>query len=158
LTSVGNTVLGTGDPRDAGVQYGINIAVLDNANDGSWGKIAFWNGKSLGSVSMSATQPKSAGAKSIAYQLTIKNLGPASQPFAISDPIPDKTKYQGGVSYVAATNSVEWKGTLAPYETKSITFSVVLKPGTPAGTKITNKATLVDDGNGGSAAQTITVK
>ena len=41
---------GSGDPRDEAVQYGVNIAVLAKANNGSWGKIAVWNASSMGSV------------------------------------------------------------------------------------------------------------
>jgi immune inhibitor A len=43
LNPYGDTVLGTGNPGDAGVHYGLNIAVLDKATDGSWGKISVWN-------------------------------------------------------------------------------------------------------------------
>ena len=41
------TTLGSGDPRDSGVQYGVNIAVLQKARNGSWGKLAVWNAKTL---------------------------------------------------------------------------------------------------------------
>jgi immune inhibitor A len=43
LNPYGDTVLGTGNPGDAGVHYGLNIAVLDKATDGSWGKLSVWN-------------------------------------------------------------------------------------------------------------------
>jgi immune inhibitor A len=48
--SFGDAVLGSGDPRDDGVQYGVNIAVLNQAVDGSWGNIAVWNGEAAASV------------------------------------------------------------------------------------------------------------
>jgi immune inhibitor A len=43
INPYGDTVLGTGNPGDAGVHYGLKIAVLDKATDGSWGKISVWN-------------------------------------------------------------------------------------------------------------------
>jgi len=42
-TDLGDTILGTGNPGDNGVQYGLNMVVVDKAKDGSWGKIAVWN-------------------------------------------------------------------------------------------------------------------
>ena len=40
---LGDTILGSGNPGDDGVQYGLHMAVLDKAKDGSWGKIKVWN-------------------------------------------------------------------------------------------------------------------
>ena len=154
----GGSLLGTGNPRDDKVQYGINLAVLDKAKDGSWGTIAFWNAKSLGSVKMTATQDRNFAGKTITYTLLVKNLGPAPQPFAVSDVIPKNTTYRSGGSYSAGTNSIEWKGTVAPFKSRTIVFTVKVKPGTPGGTKISNTVTLVDDAGGGSATQTVTVK
>jgi len=37
------TVLGTGNPGDAAVQYGLHLAVLANAKNGEWGIIQVWN-------------------------------------------------------------------------------------------------------------------
>ena len=37
------TVLGTGNPGDAGVQYGLHLAVLAQAQNGEWGVIQVWN-------------------------------------------------------------------------------------------------------------------
>jgi immune inhibitor A len=39
----GDTILGTGNPGDEGVQYGVNLSVINKANDGSWGMIKVWN-------------------------------------------------------------------------------------------------------------------
>lgn len=42
---LGDTVLGTGNPGDSGVQYGLNLRVIDQATNGSWGIIQVWNSK-----------------------------------------------------------------------------------------------------------------
>ena len=44
---MGDTVLGSGNPGDAGVQYGLHLAVVDKARDGSWGMIKVWNSSML---------------------------------------------------------------------------------------------------------------
>ena len=40
---LGDTILGTGNPGDAGVQYGLHLAVLSQAKNGEWGVIQVWN-------------------------------------------------------------------------------------------------------------------
>lgn len=40
---IGITVLGTGNPGDSGVQYGLHLAVLAQSKDGTWGMIQVWN-------------------------------------------------------------------------------------------------------------------
>jgi immune inhibitor A len=42
-TDLGVTVLGTGNPGDSGVQYGLHLAVLAQSKDGTWGMIQVWN-------------------------------------------------------------------------------------------------------------------
>jgi immune inhibitor A len=157
-TDLGMTILGTGNPRDAGVQYGVNIAVLDKAKDGSWGKIAVWNATSLAKLEMKVDQDKAKPGDILKYELKVRNLGPAPQPFKVSDPIPANTTYVKGEYYNAATNSIEWTGTVGPRETKVIEFWVKVNKHTAPGTVITNNATLSDDANGSSASATTIVK
>ena len=40
---LGDTILGSGNPGDAGVQYGLHIAVRDMPENGTWGIIQVWN-------------------------------------------------------------------------------------------------------------------
>ncbi len=40
---LGITVLGSGNPGDDGVEFGLHLAVTDQEEDGSWGKIVVWN-------------------------------------------------------------------------------------------------------------------
>ena len=157
-TDLGFTVLGSGNPRDDGVQYGINIAVLDKAKDGSWGKIAVWNATSLASLKMDVSLAKAAPGQQLVYVLTVKNLGPAPQPFMVKDPIPANTTYANGKHYNSATNAIEWSGTINPNQTMVSTFAVKVNAGTASGTVITNQATLYDDANGSSASAQTTVK
>jgi uncharacterized repeat protein (TIGR01451 family) len=153
----GDTVLGSGDPRDDNVQYGLNIAVLSKSKDGSSGKIAVWNATTLVGLKMRVYDDRVYAGETLAYQLRVQNLGPATQPFSVSDPIPANTTFEGGRFYNAATNSIEWKGTIRPHETKVLVFWVTVNEDTPIGTVITNNATLSDDALGASASATSTV-
>jgi immune inhibitor A len=36
-------ILGSGNPGDDAVQYGVHLEVVDQAEDGSWGQVRFWN-------------------------------------------------------------------------------------------------------------------
>jgi len=155
---MGDTILGSGNPRDNEVQYGLNIAVLAKAKDGSWGKIAVWNATTLVKVDNMASLAQAFPGQVLMYQLKVRNLGPAPQPFAVSDAIPANTTFKSGAYYNAATNSIEWQGTISPSETKIATFLVTVNPGTPAGTVIKNEAKLSDDALGSSASATTVVK
>jgi uncharacterized repeat protein (TIGR01451 family) len=156
--NLGDTILGTGDPRDDGVQYGLNLAVLNQAKNGTWGRIAVWNATSLASLEMTVNLAKARPGQTLMYRLEVRNLSPAPQPVTVSDPIPANTTYKSGAYYNAATNSIEWTGTIAAYETRVIVFSVKVNAGTSAGTVITNNATLTDDASGSNASATTVVK
>jgi uncharacterized repeat protein (TIGR01451 family) len=155
---LGDTILGSGDPRDNAVQYGLNIAVLDKAKDGTWGKIAVWNATSLVSLEKKVDYSQAAPGQVLTYQLKVRNLSPAPQPFKVVDPIPANTTYLKGSYYNAATNSIEWTGTISASQTKALSFSVKVNKGAPKGAVITNQATMLDDAMGGAASATTTVK
>jgi immune inhibitor A len=155
---IGITVLGSGNPRDDGVQYGLNIAVIDQAKDGSWGDIAVWNATTLASVEMKASLDAAFPGQTLMYQLKVRNDSPAPQPFTVIDPIPANATFLRGDYYNADTNSIEWAGTISPSETKVTQFWVKVNDGTPAGTVITNAATLLDDANGSNASAATIVK
>ncbi len=155
---LGDTILGSGNPRDDKVQYGVNLAVLDKARDGSWGEIAVWNAMSLGKLSMQVNSTKDHHGQKLVYELKVRNISPAPQRFAVSDPIPANTTYASGRYYNGATKSIEWTGELDAHETRVLVFTVKVNAGTPRGTKITNTATLSDDASGSSASATAMVK
>ena len=154
----GDTVLGSGDPRDNGVQYGLNIAVLDKDKRGSWGKIAVWNATTLVKLGMHVNLAKAHDHQVLVYQLKVRNVSPASQPYTVSDPIPKGTTFAGGRYYDRATNRVTWTGTIGAHDTRVIEFKVNVDHGTPHGATITNTATLSDDASGSSASATTVVK
>jgi immune inhibitor A len=151
---LGDTILGTGDPRDDGVQYGVNIAVLGKASDGTWGRIVVWNAKSLGSLVMTASQTTVSAGSSLTYKLTVKNVSPAAQTFTVKNPLPANTTYKSGDFYNSVSKSIEWTGTVPAGATKTLIFTVVV--GTPG--TITNTATLDDDASGATATLKVTVK
>jgi len=155
---IGGTILGSGNPGDDGVQYGINIAVLDKAQNGSWGKIAVWNGTSLVSLEKKVNLTRTGPGGTLKYELKVRNLTPATQSFKVSDPIPANTRYKSGSCYKAATNSIEWAGTLGPNQTKTMQFSVTINRNAPHGSNITNVATLSDDALGSTASATTWIK
>jgi immune inhibitor A len=150
--------LGTGNPRDDGVQYGLNIAVLDKALNGSWGKIVVWNAKSLGSLEMKVNLAEVTPGQTLKYQIKVTNTSPARQSFTVTNAIPANTKFQKGPGYHADSNSIIWTGVLKPNQTKVINFWVKVNAGVPASTVITNMATLADDTSGDDAQITSTVK
>lgn len=154
----GDTIMGSGDPRDSGVQYGVNIAVLSKATNGTWGKIAVWNARSLGKVTLKAypTSVKRGGL--VKYTLTITNRGPAPQRFKVTAPIPANTTFAAGRFYNRTQKSIVWSRKLAPYGSTVLTFWVKVKSSAPHGTVIENTATLVDDANGSVATAKVTVK
>jgi hypothetical protein len=92
------------------------------------------------------------------YQIKVRNLSPAWQPFKVTDPIPANTTYAWGKDYNAETNSIEWAGTISPYGTKVFHVWVTVNKDTPSGTVIKNVATLSDDALGSSASATTTIK
>jgi immune inhibitor A len=154
---LGFTVLGTGNPRDDKVQYGLNIAVLDKAKDGSWGKIAVWNATSLADLEMKVNREKAYGGNILMYQLKVRNVSPAPQKFMVSDTLPENTTYLRGGGYDKVTNTVTWEGTVEPNEVKVTHMWVRVNAGAERGTEIVNTATLTDDANGDSASATTTV-
>jgi immune inhibitor A len=151
------TVLGTGNPGANGVQYGLHLAVVDKAKDGSWGKIAVWNSPALTTLEKKVNRSKSFAGNILMYQLKVKNLTPISQKFVVTDPIPEGTEFLWGGRYDKATNTVTWKGTVRPNGVAVAHIWVRVKRDVAAGTEIVNTATLTDDALGGSASATTTV-
>jgi immune inhibitor A len=93
---LGVTVLGSGNPGDSGVQYGLHLAVLDQAKDGSWGKIEVWNSQSLLDLTKQVSPAKVKAGQTLTYTLKIVNTTPASQSFELNDPIPEHTTFFKG--------------------------------------------------------------
>jgi immune inhibitor A len=155
---LGFTVLGTGNPRDDGVQYGVNLAVLNQAKDGSWGRIAVWNATTLANLNISASLAKAKPGQTLVYQMRVQNASPAAQTFTVVCPIPENTTYQSGSNFNSGSNSIEWTATVGANQSTVGVFSVKVDTAAASGTEITADAVLYDDASGSSASITTIVK
>jgi immune inhibitor A len=155
---LGNTVLGSGDPGDAHVQYGLHLAVVKKAGDGTWGQITAWNSPYLTNLSAMVNKTQAPPGGSLQYILKVTNPTPLKQSFTVISPIPENTIYKNGASYDSGSNSIVWNGTVDPGGSKVTTFSVTIKPGTPSGTVITNTAAVSPRTLGPVASVSTTVK
>jgi uncharacterized repeat protein (TIGR01451 family) len=181
----GDTVLGSGNPGDAGVQYGLHIAVVDKARDGKWGVISVWNSPTVLSLVKRVSPGEVKPGHTLTYTLKVTNTTPVSQTFDLNDPIPANTHFNRGryddhdsrVSYEFTastsdryhhshdgpyydrdTNSIVWKGKIGPHRTQYFTFQVRVDRATAVGTIITNTAVLTDSALGASATADAVVK
>ncbi len=153
---MGDTILGSGNPGDDGVQYGLHLAVTGKAIDGSWGQISVWNSSALLDLGKKVSGSAASGG-TLTYTLSIRNLTPVAQSFVLDDPIPANTTYLMGPGYNRSSNSIHVEGKVAPFMTNFVVVSVKVKPYTPPGTVITNTATLRDGALGDQATVVSTV-
>ena len=107
---------------------------------------------------MKASLSKTRAGQLIEYDLKLKNLGPAEQPFTVTDAIPAQATYVAGGSYDASSGAVQWKGTVGPNRVVVLHLLLMVKRGTPSHTVVTNTAILQDDASGGSASTSTMVK
>jgi uncharacterized repeat protein (TIGR01451 family) len=152
------TVLGSGHPGDDAVQWGLHVAVVNQAKDGSWGMIQVWNSSALLELDKEVSQTEVKAGKELKYTLTIVNTTPVKQPFVLHDPIPAGTSFSKGKYYDAGSDSIYWEGTIAPYGTLVTHFWVTVSSEAEAGTFITNQAFLEDGALGDMAVVTSEVK
>ena len=151
---LGTTVLGSGNPGDAGVQLGLHLAVLKQDRKGRWGKIAVWNSAALVRLAIKAKAEIAAG-KKLKYTVTVENLTPAPQPFVLECPIPPHTTFASGKGYDAGTNGIRYEGIAK--KKKNVSFSVLVTDGTAVGEVIVLEAMAKDGALGalGSASTTV---
>jgi uncharacterized repeat protein (TIGR01451 family) len=148
----------SGDPGDYGVQFGLHLAVVKQAGDGSWGMIQVWNSPSVLELEKDVSKTEVNAGQRLKYTLRVINTTPVKQAFVLHDPIPDNTTFNKGNYYDAASNSIHWEGTISPYDVLVTHFWVDVDIGTPSGTFITNEAYLMDGATGDSAAVETEVK
>ena len=75
--TVGGFPLGSGNPGDSNAQFGVNIELVEKANDGSWGKIKVYN-QSVDiqpMVDLSAVSGVMGDSYTLTYQTVIENSG-----------------------------------------------------------------------------------
>jgi immune inhibitor A len=150
---MGDTVLGSGNPGDAGVQYGLHIAVTDKAHDGSWGMIKVWNSPDLLSLDKRVSDSKAEPGSLLTYTFKVRNLTPAEQPFVLDDILPVGTtfvadRHDDGYDYDRTTNTIRVSDTVPANKTVSVEITVRVDRDAVPGTVITNTATLTDDAVG----------
>jgi hypothetical protein len=157
-TDLDITVLGSGNPGDDEVQYGLHLGVARQAEDGSWAHIVVWNAPALLELEMYVDQVVWGSAQFLKYRMRVTNLSPGTQYFVLDDPIPEHTTYMGGRYYDADTNSIHVESRVGPRRARHFHFWVKVDEDTPSGTLITNQAVLTDDAVGDSASVTTEVQ
>jgi immune inhibitor A len=155
---LGDTVLGSGNPGDAGVQYGLHLSVLNQAKDGKWGLIGVWNSPTIMDITNKVNLAEARPGQILTYTLKVTNTTPVFQTLELDAPIPANTTFYRGWYYEFDTKSVHVEGTLAPHATKTIVFSVKVNKNTPVGTIITSEAFLTDGTLTDSAIAETTIK
>lgn len=155
-TNIG-TVLGSGNPGDDEVQFGLHLAVVGQACDGSWGKIKVWNSPALLELEKKVDRDTVSPGRLLRYTLKVRNLTPVCQPFVLDDPIPEYATFKWGRHYDADSNSIHWEGMVCPRRTQRTHFWVRVNWDTEVGTIITNEAYLADGALGDSASVTTEV-
>jgi uncharacterized repeat protein (TIGR01451 family) len=93
---LGDTILGTGNAGDAGVQYGLHLAVLAQPRDGKWGLIEVWNSPALLKLDMKVSKAQARAGQLLTYIVTLRNTTPAPQSFTLDAPIPTDTTFVNG--------------------------------------------------------------
>lgn len=155
---LGDTILGSGNPGDDDVQYGLHMAVIGQGRRGEWGLIELWNSPSVLDLTMTA-KPTAVRAKGIVtYTLKVVNTTPVFQSFEVNNPIPENTTFFWGWFYNPEANSVDWKGVIPPHGTQYLKFSVKVNKDVPSGTIIASEASLTDGALGDNASVEVTVK
>jgi CSLREA domain-containing protein len=92
------------------------------------------------------------------YQLKVRNLTPTSQPFEVTDVLPEGVTYLRGGDYDPDTRTVTWKDMARPNAISVLQLWVRVDRDLAEGTVILNQATLVDGGSGGSASAATVVR
>ncbi|MBX7234974.1 MAG: immune inhibitor A [Caldilineales bacterium] len=96
--TVGGLPLGSGNPGDDDVQYGVHVQVIDQAADGSWGKVKFWNAEYDMEGSASASAATAAAGDEVAFSWDGRNIGSAAS-FLAYFPLPAGTTYVDGSAH-----------------------------------------------------------
>jgi immune inhibitor A len=149
---LGGTFLGSGNPGDDAVQFGLHLAVSKQAEDGSWGMIQVWNSEQLVDLEKEVIRKSD---DLLVYILRVTNMTPENQDFVLHDAIPEYTTIRRGYYYDADMDAIHWEGSLFPGQMLWTAYSVTIDPDVPAGTLITNEAVLTDDAVGDTASVTV---
>jgi immune inhibitor A len=94
--TVAGLPLGSGNPGDDNAQYGIHIELLDQASDGSWGKIRVWNGALGVEAEPSADVILGSGRADLDYQAVFDNFGSMDTSVVATFTLPSGYAYMSG--------------------------------------------------------------
>lgn len=153
--TVGPSTLGSGNPGDDGVQFGVHAAVLKQDKKGKYAKIVVWSSPALVRVSMKAKAAIAAG-KKLTYTVTVENLTPAPQRYELACDVPAHTTFVKGKGYDAGYGTVRASGIVKKKARAS--FTVLVDAGLVPGTTITANAAATDDAQGASGGITTTIE
>ena len=159
---IGGTVLGSGNPGDDEVQFGLHMAVVRQACDGRWAKIMVWNSPAVLKLRMRVNKDTAYPWDWLTYRFKVTNLTPVRQQFVLDVPIPEHTTFRyvygsGDKFYDPDSDSIHWEGIADPWHKEYLSLRVKIDRDTPVGTIITGEAHLTDDALGDSASVTTEV-
>ena len=154
--TVGSATLGSGNPGDDDVQFGVHAAVLKQDKKGKYAKIVVWNSPALVQVTMKTKATIAAG-KKLKYTVTVENLTPAPQRYELACDVPEHTTFVKGKGYdPAGYGTVRASGIVK--KKASVSFTVLVDAGLAPGATITVKAHASDDAQGASGGATTVVE
>ncbi len=100
---------GTGNPGDTAVQYGIHLEVTEQAEDGSWGKIRYWNSmiEIDGSISQTPSADPLTYGDTVDIEVNVSNAGSGingviKMPIDLDEAYVDGSAWGGAVPLTAA--------------------------------------------------------
>ncbi len=97
------TVLGSGNPGDDAVQYGVHLEVVDQAEDGSWGQVRFWNSMKELDASLEADATEAMKDDVLTYTCLVEeNIGSAVDALAVIPLDTAQVKYVPGSAFGGA--------------------------------------------------------
>ena len=130
----GGHYLGSGNPGDANVQYGVHIELLDKAADGSWGVIRIYNGAV--DYDMSASTAVAFPGTPLTYTVSINNRGSVTATVQYTTTLP---------SYVTlASGSTTWSGTISPSAWITHNIVVTVSKDVPSGADLSATTVFYD--------------
>lgn len=155
--TVGDLPLGSGNPGDADVQYGLHISVLAKTGDGSAALIATWNSRALSSATMKAARASVKPGQAQTLTIRVKNETPITQKYVVTGSVPQGTTFAGESGYDKAQNSARWEVTVLAGATLPLSYHVRLNRDLAAGTTLRADAKVQDEALGAAATASFLV-
>ncbi len=139
-------VLGSGNPGDDDVQYGIHIAPVKQAEDGSWAEIQVWNSTDgMLKAAMKASPASQRVTGAITYKVTITNPMDFDTTYTVSAGVPAGTTYRSGPGYNKSAQTVRRSGKIKAGQTITVTILQVTVKANQSGGTISATAIVQDE-------------